>query len=130
MSIRALPVPKLARIAGAQTARRLPNWFRIAAVATTRLEPMGSFDPVPSGIRFEDGKPLWARSPHTRASHATNAAGLAWKLATVPFVFLIYYVCNTEGLVVLFPPLGRRIHTLALPWFARLPADQVVEFLE
>src|ERR1700746_1804251 len=65
-------------MAGAQTPRRLPNWFRIALVATTRLEPGGSLDAGHSGIRSEDGKPLLARSPHPRASHATKAAGLAW----------------------------------------------------
>src|SRR5215472_1656697 len=79
MSILVFPVPKLAMMAGAYTeARRLPNWLRTVAVATTRSEPRGSFDAGPSGNRFEDGKPLLTRSAHSWASHDTTAAGLTW----------------------------------------------------
>ncbi len=74
MSILAFPEPKLAMTAGAQTeASRRPNWSRIAAVATTRLEPSGSYDWGPSHFRFAAGNPRLCRSAHTWASHATTA---------------------------------------------------------
>ena len=48
----------------------------MVAVATTRSEPSGSFEPGPSVSRFAVGKPLLARSAHTCESHDTTAARL------------------------------------------------------
>src|SRR5580700_2139323 len=78
MAILDFPVPKLARRAGPYRPRRGPNWFRTVAVATSRVEPRGSFDPGPSCDTCEGGKPLLTRSAHTWASHDTIAAGLTW----------------------------------------------------
>src|SRR5580658_306537 len=60
----------------------------MVAVATTRLEPRGSFDPGPSVNRVEDEKPSLARSPHTWVSHDTIAAELTWCSIQVMAAFL------------------------------------------
>src|SRR5262252_7548076 len=106
MSILVFPVPKLAMMAGAYTeARRLPNWFRTVAVATTRSEPRGSFDAGPSGNRFEDGM-LLARSLHIWASHDTTAAGLAW--CSIQLIACVLAAASAASwLIWACPPVGR-----------------------
>src|SRR5258708_4107877 len=108
MSILAFPEPKLAMTAGASTAAsRTPNWARTSAVATTRSEPRGSLDMVPSCNRFADGKPLLARSAHTRESHDTTAARLTWCSIQVMACFLAAASAASSWLIPARPPGGR-----------------------
>src|ERR1022692_2862174 len=72
--MRALPGPKAAATSGAYTpVRRLRNWFRTAAVATTTSEPSGSSDDGPSMRRFPAGRPCARKAAHMAGSHETTA---------------------------------------------------------